>query len=202
MRMWSKERDAMLLACRAASVEPHVIVRELERKGVIVAASDVRKRLKQLGKPIRSAHDDRFWTRERDEQLRQLWAREPRMLIDAIREEMQASVGQQNISARAMKLGLPPRNPSAGRQRLKFEQSPPRHALTKASVRVLAPLETPCPYIDCKGATCGVMVDRRIRANGAKPSQYCEEHAPRVLPISRGPIGVLATYAKGARFYG
>lgn len=224
---WTPSRDAMILKCHAQDIDPDVIARQL---GVAcISPRAVAARLNQLGQSVRIRHRDAFWTRERDDLLRALWVRVPRLKIHEMRETLGANCSDQWISRRAMELLLTPRHASAGKMRTKrvrddVEVTAARTSNYQRSVeelrspiagaklhdavttpkprRVIAPLETPCPFyhpMEMDGP-CGVMVNRRPGALGIKPSQYCKVHEKRVLPLERGSLGMLATYGRERRF--
>lgn len=149
-----------------------------------------------------------FWTPERDARLREMWEEMPRKQLIAMAEDF--AISDSYVSSRAATLGLPRRNPKA-RSRAGEHRAPRagkrKLDLEAAAIRAAAkrPAETtPCPYVDPaqpldpetgRVRCCGVAVDRRMR-NGARPGQYCKDHAVRVTP--RGGDGTRA----GARFLG
>lgn len=202
---WNPERDAALRKLAEAGEELSEIIRRLVPENEAVSLQSVRRRMRALG--IRHARRG-IWNAARDEQLITLWQRVPKLTLAAMIAEVDFQVSIPALSARAAKLGLPRRDkphtsndPKCIEVRSPFATARFHAALEKPVARVkLAPLETPCPFIEADGVQCGAIVNRRPDIRGVTPSQYCPTHRPRVVPISRGSIGTLATYGKAHRF--
>lgn len=210
---WDVQSDRRLVELADEGVAAGRIAAMVSTADNIATAASVRRRCAVLGITIQRAG---VWTPALDARLVELWGREPKLTLKELTRWIGAGVDFQAVSRRAGVLGLPSRYASvearpqraATARALEF-RSPVEggklHAsLTTPKPRVkIAPDETPCPYIEPEtGLACGVVVDRRPDGNGVKPSQYCACHRPRVLPLSRGlmGVGVVATYGKGARF--
>jgi hypothetical protein len=154
-----------------------------------------------------------FWTPERDQRLKELWAEQPRRLAAEIAEDL--GISDSYVYDRVRVLNLPRRNPK-GTADAKDKRRDPVKEAEKRALRVVAAHETtPCPYVDPRASLdpvtrkvpcCGVMVDRRMRRDGSKPSQYCKTHEALVLPMaagrslesgSRAGIGLIAMSSRG-----
>jgi hypothetical protein len=221
---WPRELDAELRRLRALGVRSPDIA---ERMGIPLAA--VWRRVSDLQLPRlpnpRGANRRGFWNAERDAKLRELWESVPQPSLRAIREAFDLGVTEPSISHRAINvLKLTPRQAVTGGRsspkhegyRSTFAGETPREAAETPAKRVVAFAEmSPCPYVDPakpldpdtgKVACCGVMVNRRHRRDGSRPSQYCKDHEARVLPMaagrslesgSRAGIGLIAMSSRG-----
>lgn len=209
---WTAERDALLREMWTATPQPSVnaircafgyvvSVDRISYRAIHVLKLEPRKQATPPGAVAGDA--PLVWTDERNARLRQLWNAEPRLELKVIGAEF--GVRGHAVSAQAMKLGLPKRNPKKGGY-ARTRSTPYRDPQSAKLHIVVAPDETPCPYFDPfakpnpetgKIDRCGVMVNRRLRRDGTKPGQYCAEHAKRVSPVGGGD-GTRA----GARFLG
>lgn len=223
---WTDERENDLRVMVEAGMQPAAIVeafaKECRRK---LSEEGVRQRAWLIG--VRFKSPSAFWTDERDTKLRELWAHEPRLRLAQIVAGLGGGISEPAVSARAAKLGLPSRYSSVTMRLAETEATKGKAALpvrrrasragefqatsdpgrklhagvTTPRPRVVhAPTHTPCPFYLGHGERCGEIVDRREGALGIKPSPYCNAHKARVLPVSKGAIGTLATYAKGHKF--
>jgi hypothetical protein len=194
---WTPERDAELRTMRGKGMRNNDIAEAMGTTLSVVYGRVVALKLPRLPVCGGARVKRGFWNDERDKLLRQLWSESPQPTLRAIRAKFDFAVSEAAISHRAVSvLGLPRRTrPAELTRRLEAVRSPfagetPRVAAETPKLRVVvAPDETPCPYVDParpldpetgKVACCGVMVNRRIRRDGTKPGQYCKDHEVRV----------------------
>lgn len=204
VKFWTPERDQKLRAWWDEGLSVAQVVARFEDG---VSPDSVNGRLRRFGlKPRQSA----FWNPDRDLRLRELWAMEPAMTLQQIADAMDAPVSRSSVSSRAASLKLPSRYATASHRtaepgsknvayRSPFPGENPARGAETPRLRVV-PFERfqPCPfYHPMEDGACDVMVDRKPRADGTLPPQYCARHRDRVIPIPKGPLGFIRRHAHG-----
>jgi hypothetical protein len=203
VRTWTPERRRLLVRYASLGLDAERIASRLSEHGPPLTEHAVLAQLVALR--LRVARP-KTWTAEVDEQLRALWLRQPPLTLVQIRDALGVSLTIQAVSRHALELGLQPRHAHGGTpkgcaERSTFPGQSPVIAARKPQARhTSSPLEAPCPFYLGGGHTCGVIVNRRRNAHGLQPSQYCPAHAQAVLPLPRGALGTIATYAKGRKY--
>lgn len=201
-RFWNDDRDARLARMRAAGTTMPEIAAAFD-----VAESTVARRCRQLDLSRRMPGVT-FWTPERDEKLREMWDRTPSLTLAEMAAEFNGEVTSSYISLRGSQLGFPSRysaRPAKYAAKTRSMRSPfagecPREAVQRPKPRVKTYQRfEPCPYWvirESRAEPCGVEVDRKPNAHGDRPSPYCCDHRPAVLPLSKGLLGNVPTHSR------
>lgn len=186
---WNAERDAVLSRLREDGLSNEDIA---ERLGC--SKSAVKNRVINLDLPRRGARFALFFTPERDDVLRRLWAEG--VQLKTIREALGGGVSMSAISLRAQALRLP------SRWRKGLNGYIPPKALARTAPpppkpRIVYPAVTGCTFIDPHGdgSRCG-----------KGETQTCAAHRERMMPIPKGmirysPSGTGADFRVSSRRY-
>lgn len=209
VRFWTYERELQLRKWHADGLTLAQIVSKFDG---LVSYDSASERVRKLKLEFtKGGNRPRFWTPERDEALRKLWAQsEPILSLQDICDRFDNAIVPSTVSYRAGILKLPrrygaprkviaaPGSKNEGFRSPFAGQNPARGAETP-KLRVI-PFERfqQCPfYHPMEGGACTEMVDRRERRDGSRPSQYCARHEGRVLPLAKGMLGHVRRHSHG-----
>lgn len=207
-KFWTYDHEQTLRRWHGEGMTLSAIVSKFDGR---VSYDSVSERARKLGLVFAGGLRPRFWNPERDLRLCELWQQEkPVLSLREISDAFGGEVQPSTISYRAGQLKLPrrygrPRGKAAPEHsknatfRSPFPGENPSRGAETPKLRIVPFVRfQPCPfYHPMEGGACTETVDRKPRADGTLPSQYCAKHQHRIYPIPKGSLGFIRRHTHG-----